>query len=66
MEKEARDLLDGPPGTNPEYERGMCELIANVALYLGRVPPGDTLLPTPHHVTSLVAKKVAKEVGAGW
>ena len=56
MEKEARGLLDDPPGTNPEYERGMCEVIARVAIHIGSLP----------HATACIARKVAKEVGADW
>jgi len=57
MEKEARGLLDDPPGTNPEYERGMCELITRVAQHLGQLPQEDTCV---------TARRVAKEVGASW
>ena len=35
LEAEARGLLDGPAGTNPEYERALCELIARVQQHFG-------------------------------
>ena len=56
MKKEAKDLLDDPPGTNPEYERALCELIARVMQRLG-LSTADTCIS---------AKIIGKEVGADW
>lgn len=56
LKKEAKDLLDDPPGTNPEYERGMCELISRVMQSFGLVP----------YNTRATARKIAKEIGADW
>lgn len=58
IKKEAKDLLDpgDPPGTNEEYERGMCELIARVMQNLGLTP----------HETCITAKAIGKEIGATW
>lgn len=56
LKEEARGLLDDPPGTNPEYERGMCELIARVMsrLYLHG---GET---------TVTARIIGKEIGGDW
>ncbi len=56
MKEEAKDLLDDPPGTNPEYERGMCELIARV---MG-------CLNLHSEETCTTARLVANEIGADW
>lgn len=58
MKEEAKGLLDpgDPPGTNPEYERGMCELIARVVQGLGLSPDE----------TCVTANAIAKEIGAAW
>ena len=55
LKKEAKDLLDDPPGTNPEYERGLCELIARV---MQRFRLGGETCST--------AKTVGREIGAAW
>ena len=56
FKKEAKDLLADPPGTNEEYERGMCELIARVLQSLGLTP----------NETCVTAKAIGKEIGASW
>ena len=56
MKEEAKGLLDDPPGTNPEYERGMCELIARV---MG-------CLNLHNKETATTARLVANEIGADW
>lgn len=55
MKEEAKGLLDDPPGTNPEYERALCELIARVGQRLGL--SGNT---------AETARKVGEEIGGAW
>jgi hypothetical protein len=55
MRREAKGLLDDKPGTNPEYERGLCELIARCGQALG-----------VGGFTDEMAKTIAKEIGADW
>ena len=55
MRKEAKGLLDDKPGTNPEYERGLCELIARCGQALGVSGSTDE-----------AARVIAKEIGADW
>lgn len=55
MKTEAKGLLDDPPGTNPEYERALCELIARVGQRLDLA--GDT---------GETAKTIGAEIGAAW
>ena len=57
LKVEAMGLLEGgdPPGTNPEYERGLCELIARFGQALGS---GE--------FTDKAARTIAKEIGANW
>lgn len=57
LKTEAEGLLDGPPGDNPEYERGMCELIARTMQGLG-MGGGQG--------TSPIARKIGIEIGANW
>ena len=55
MKDAAKGLLDDPPGTNPKYERALCELIARVAYCVGLAPN-----------TGEAAREVGKEIGASW
>lgn len=56
VKEEAKGLLDDPPGANPEYERGMCELIARVKQRLG-LSTADTCVG---------AAVIGREIGAAW
>ena len=55
MSAEAKDLLDDPPGTNQEYERALCELIARVGQRLGL-----------SGFTGESAKSIGIKIGAAW
>ena len=57
MKKEAKGLLDpgDPSGTNPEYERALCELIARTSQALGL-----------SGFTDETAKAIGKEIDADW
>jgi len=55
LEEEARGLLDDPPGTNSEYERALCELIARVSQRVGLAgSTGET------------ARLIGERIGASW
>ena len=58
MKEEAKGLLDpsDPPETNPEYARGMCELIARVMQRFGLTS----------NETCITATEIGKEIGASW